>query len=1383
MDFKARYKPMEYRFAKRIVVAFLLLLFFTPCLFAQQSSLYVKEGYIITHWDTEDGLPVNSVNKIIQDQTGYLWLATNDGLVRFDGVKFTVYKSWQYPGIHSNRIDNMVESADSTLWLATEQQYLIKFKDGDFTTIRSSHNFYGNYVHQLYKDETGRLWIGTDKGLNVYEAGSLHPFQPEMATINGSINRIFSQANGSLWFRDGKQIYRLQNDSLHKVTKSVLITDATPFYEDLNQTAWFATRNGLYRFKNNKLSFITGNLDIIDITGHKDTLWLATRDKGFYNYANGKLVKTGHGEGTGHILSGTFIKRNGHLWKATDHTLYRDSTLILKLPADITDFMFDTEGNLWIATFADGLYRVKPNLFTIYSEEDGLPLNIVYPVLADKKQNIWVGTHGEGIAKISDGEIVSNYSFEGLNGSIYVRSLWQKKDGTILAGLLGEGIYALKPGQEDMVFKPFLQNNILDHSTPLTIYEDRRQQLWVGTNNGLFLIHTNKTKRFLPNDKPAFGLIRYITEAPNGDLWFATNGKGILRYDGETFSLFKREDGLSSNFIRKIFIEKDKNGNYILWLGSEDGGLIRMVWNTQKEQINHILTIDKQDGLYDNVIHNIIDDGNGNYWMSTNRGIFRVSRQELNAFVSGKTDEIHSIAYTEADGLLNREGNGGMQPAGAKTADGRLWFPTQGGVVVIDPAEMETNNIPAKPVIEQLAADTLAYAFPDTLKLDAHHRNFSIHYTGLSFTAPQKIRFRYKLQGLNEKWIEAGTRRAAFFTNIPPGEYTFKLLASNNNGVWSETPATMTLTVAPFFYETNWFLALCIALVFGAFFSIIQLRTRRLKKAEKALQAKVSERTAELESEKLKTEQQAEQLKALDEAKSRFFANISHEFRTPLTLILNPLEQLAGNGKSNRPAAEKKQFKMMMRNGRRLLRLINQVLDLVKLEAGSMKLHLQTIHMDEFAEEAIQMFQPIADKQEINLTFDHEPGEYEVTADYEKMEQILGNLLSNAIKFTSPGGSITVRVKAKDGNVFVEVEDTGIGVEKGKLEKIFDRFYQVDDSNTRSAEGLGIGLAFCKELAELHSGNLTAKSISGAGTTFTLTLKKGINHLPENTVIMEKTKPGFAPDNEVVENESQKAKPKPIVPKTYTRPEDRTTILVVDDNRDMRRYIKSVIEKKYDVITATDGHEGLLKVEKELPDIIIADVMMPEMDGLTFNKKLKENRLWQNIPVIFLTARAGDANRIKGLQEGGDAYITKPFNVEVLISQISNLLASRQRLRRQFITEAPTENTDGKLQFIDQVNTEIAKRFADPDFTIADLAQTMACDESHLYRMVKKDAKSTPKKLLLDYRMNKAKAMLEAGENNISEIAYGTGFNSLSYFSRRFKAHFGYSPSQMLKND
>ena len=733
-----------------------------------------SERYIFNVWDTDDGLPQVSVNSILQTRDGYLWLATYGGLARFDGVRFTVFDVGNTAGLKSNRITDLFEDREGGLWIGTEMGGVSLLKNGKFTVYTMRDGLPDDNIGAIMQDRRGDLWMCSGAGLIRRSGERFTVYTMRDGLPTDVINSVAEDRAGNIWVGTPDGVTRIGTEGQFTVFTTA---DGLPYknvqtvFAARDGKIWIGTYKGAASFDGERFNAFTTIKELSaesikslaeDSLGN---LLIGTAEKGLYRMSrDGRAVN--------------FTKKDG----LSDN----EARAVFE----------DAEGNLWVGTTTGGLNRLKLGKVVAYTREDGLPADSAVPITEDAEGNLWIGSNCGGLVRFKGGRFTTHTKRDGLPSDC-VWSLHADADGSLWLGTSDAGLTRFQDGK----FTTYdSANSGLSHNVVLALYRDRKGALWIGTGGGLNRYENGVFTVFRTDDGLVHDNVRFITEGQDGSLWIGTMG-GFSRFRDGKFTNFTTADGLAHNFVRAIY--EDQDGT--LWVGTYGGGLNRF-------RENRFTLYNTTIGLFDNVVSRIIEDRRGNLWMSGNRGIFRVSRNELNEFAEGKRSVVTSVSYGVGDGMANHETNGGGQPAGWQTRDGRIWFPTVKGPVVIDPERIVTNERPPPVHIERMLYDKTLFDDKRSLELPPGRGDLEIGYTGLSFVAPEKVRFRYRLEGSsNEEWVEAGTRREAFYTNIPPGKYRFRVIAANNEGVWNETGATLEFSIAPAFYQTNWFYLLCAA--------------------------------------------------------------------------------------------------------------------------------------------------------------------------------------------------------------------------------------------------------------------------------------------------------------------------------------------------------------------------------------------------------------------------------------------------------------------------------------------------------------------------------------------------------------------------------------------
>lgn len=761
-------------------------------------------------WNTDQGLPQNTILNILQTRDGYLWLATSDGLVRFDGAQFTVFNSGNSPGLKSNRIAVLFEDRAGVLWFGTEDSGLVRYKDGIFTSYTIADGLSSNQVRQIQNDPDpqGNLLVSTGAGVTRWPEKHMLARTPHDGPF--PVGSKYIARNGVIWFSDDVNLYRVKDgvETVYTHRDGLMNSEGARFYQDREGSLWIATKDaGIQRLRDGTFRSYTKKDGLpqsrvrVFYEDHEGHLWMGTSNDG--------LVRLSYPNDDARDAAAPPSERI-RLYTTADGL---SSNRVISVHGDI-------EGSIWVGTEDNGLNRLRQQAITTYSQRDGLAGNNVYPIYQDRAGNIWIGIWDHGLTMYQDGYFTQYTRKNSSLCSSIITSLAEDREGRLWIGGYG-GLCWFKDGK----FTPFSEPVESGSSVISAIYQDQKGDFWFGTEAaGLYRYHDGQLSHLTTQDGLPGASVRAIVEDRDGTLWIGTYG-GLVHFKDESFTVYTTQHGLASNRLRSLY--QDNDGT--LWIGTYDGGLSRYREGKFTSYTTH-------DGLFNSGVFQIMEDGRGNLWLSCNMGIYRVSKRELADFADGKIHAITSVAYGRADGMLNQECNGGTQPAGIKTLDGKLWFPTQGGVAIVDPEALPFNAHPPPVIIESATVEREARDLSQPLRIEPGQANLEIHYTGLSFIKPGQVKFKYKLEGADQRWIEAGNRRVAYYSHLSPGEYVFRVIAANADGVWNTEGAQITVSVRPPFYRTAWFLIISFAMTIGAAVLFYRWRVARLKKEKLAQQ-------------------------------------------------------------------------------------------------------------------------------------------------------------------------------------------------------------------------------------------------------------------------------------------------------------------------------------------------------------------------------------------------------------------------------------------------------------------------------------------------------------------------------------------------------------------
>lgn len=1341
----------------------------------------------------EDGLLNNHINAIYQDNKGFIWIGTKEGLNKYDGINFIEYSHNpnDTTSISANVITKILEDQFGHIWVGTtrglnrlsfDQKGFIKYK-----SKRDKNSKFGsNIISEIYEDSDKQLWIGSGDG-------SLHLYKrAEDSFIS------FPVANKA----ELRAIKEGPDDTL------ILGYGAWVLEQGKGGILFFDKRN--HTFIQDSLELLSGNFSVTNIVAEDATnIWISTYNTGLYKYniKTGDLqtydVKPGvPGHLNSDLLFGIYKDQQGILWIATDggsinwynketgrFTQYKNtpSKKGLKVLA-ITSIFEDRDGLFWIGTVNDGiniLNKYKRRIRHLsYGDgnKNGLSGKSVLALAESKDGGIWIGfDHGSVNYLNSETQLITHYLYNPADSNSVsddvINGLYESKSGELFIGTYLNGFDILNEQRNQLTH--YGVNNAIKNATYIKcFYEDRIGAIWIGSRKqGLirFDRKTNIATNFKHDpDNPNsinHNHIAAILEENDKSLWIGTfNGLNLIDIESGTIKSWEHvENDLNSlSGIQVYALCKDKNGG--LWIGTDNG---LNYYDRLKDNFHHFTTAD---GLPSNTIKGILNDEANNLWISTNRGLsrFSISKMEFKNF--GLEDGVLGLEFNENSAL--------------KTSDGKILFGSTNGISYFYSKDITSNPlvppiiitnflIANKPVKIGAKNSPLRKQISDTKSLTLTHKHsvFTFEFFALNYTSPQKNQYAYMLEGFDEKWNYVGTQHNATYTNINAGKYIFRVKAANNDGIWNEEGVALEVIILPPWWKTWWAFS-----IYMFVFAIAGLGARKAALTRIKLMN-------DLKLERLAKEKENE----INQIKLKFFTNLSHEFKTPLTLILGPLERIISSNYGD--AVMKKQFSLMYRNAGRLLRLINQLMDFRKINQSKMTLMASKVELISFIKVIVENFQLMADNRNIKLHFKTKMDSQYLWIDEEKIDKVLYNLLSNAFNFTRGGDKITVSVdmanklpddrynpqKKKPKFIAITVSDTGLGISEENLKKIFERFYQIE----QKGYGTGIGLSLSKSLIQLQKGELFVLSKLGKGSKFIVHLPLGKEYLEESEIVTKSIDAAAKSYRPLIPQYEQfDENPNPVIYKN----DKELTLLIVDDNPDVRIFLNESLKENYNIIEATDGKQGLKIAGENNIDLVISDIMMPQMDGLEFCFQMKSHINTSHIPIILLTAKTEEKDIMEGLHIGADEYVTKPFSINLLEARIKNLIESRTKLKERFKHKLELEPGDIAVtkiddKFLKEVVEIIEKNMVEQDFNIEVLLKEMGMSRSHLFRKIKSLIGQSPNDFINTIRYKNAAKLLLSGGLNVSEVAFKIGYATTKNFRNGFKKHFGKTPSEYVREN
>jgi signal transduction histidine kinase/ligand-binding sensor domain-containing protein/DNA-binding response OmpR family regulator len=1350
---------------------------------------------VFSHLDINNGISDNWIKCIYKDSKGFIWFGTNNGLNRFDGYKFEIFhhELSDSTTIADNDINVITADKKGNLWIGTGGGVSVlncetyKFKKVNLGQSSTSLCQI-DYITAMATDSGGNILIGTTSGLFFFNQTNnsfrhiLIDEQPCSSQLN-NITSIAHDKRDSFWIGTANGFIIKFNENSNSIEKFEPLRESTgnkgnitKLFIDYENNLWVADQNGLHLFNVNTKSwdldfqkryrpFFT-NLLITGIDQDADSLiWITTDGKGAF------------------ILDKKYTEPVNIL-----NLPYAEGSLSSN---GLNSLYCDESGIIWIGTAKKGVDFYKKNIrkFRLYrnypTDPNSLSNNDVDCITEDSNSNLWIGTNGGGLNYFDrkTNKFTHYVSQTGKSNSLssnIIVSVFEDSDRKIWIGTYLGGLNCLDPvtGKITVFHHNDSDSTSLSDDRVWSICEDSHKNIWIATlTNGLNLFDrkTGRFKRFnVQNSSICFNYINSIAIDEKNNLWISS-AHGLIYYKPEENKsiCYESSPGVTTSISDNHVISTFKDSRGLFWVCTING------LNLMNRVTGNFIVFKEADGLPSSRVFRIEEDDSSNLWISTKNG--------LSKLIVRKTNMEDSLSikfknYGISDGLQGKEFN---STAALKTRDGELWFGGTDGLNAFYPPEIKEDSSLSKLVISDIRINNeivkpgevlnerVLLKKPifntDKIVLKYSENTFIVDFVALNYFLPEKNKYAYTLEGFSDKWIiTEGKQNFAVFSNIQNGNFTFKVKGTNSDGIWNESPKTLEIRILPPFWKSWYAYVIYFALIVSLliFLRFLTLTRERMK--------------MQMEQESI----ESQHIHEIDSLKIKFFTNISHEFRTHLTLILSPVEKLMVQWK-NKP--EEKYLNLILQNGRRLLFMVNQLLDFRKMEVQGFGYNPSTGNIVAFIKEVVSSFEDLSDQKHIQLSFYSDIKELDTSFDKDKVEKIIFNLLSNAFKFTPVDGKVTVTVSTdksvkkeeKSGDIpklsklIIKVEDSGIGIPQDKFDNLFVSFYQIE-SNITSALGSGIGLSLVKEFVKLHDGEITVKSEPGKGSCFTVILP-----IVGNGKILS--------ENTLQRNEETKHfyKPLPVIDKidSNDEPEEKPKLLIADDNDDLRFYIKDNLQKRYNVYEAADGVEALAIIQKIIPDLIISDIMMPGIDGIELCRRVKADKNICHIPVILLTGLSTEQEQFESLETGADDCIIKPFNFQILEVKISNLISNRRSLKHAFSNRLIIEPNDIAIvpldeQFIHKALDLIEKNISKTDYTVEELSRDLGMSRTLLYKKILALTGKPPLEFMRKLRLQRAAQLLQKSQMNISEITFQVGFNDPKYFRKHFKNEFGVLPSK-----
>lgn len=1326
---------------------------------------------VVRHLSSTEGLPVASASAARIDADGFLWVATHDGLARFDGREFTVYDAASNPDMSGNRINSLHADAARRLYALSSRGELLAVDSSAITRIRPDAADPESPIHYV---DPSSLCLTLNRGWYCPDGQGGFSLRKQFVSP-GKVALALRAGDGALWqvvnhqgvYLDDANGHRLVYADPDLVLRPRLAETPLAVATDAGELL-LATDLDLLRVSADGGDPVTtpdGNrIIVVQMRADpKAGIWVGT-NLGLYRVDPGAAtaVRVGPPSLAG---SRSWLAPDGALWRSSDGDLYRGEVAQLRSRGEVRDLLFDSAGSVWVSTLRDGLYALYPARVDLLNVDSSMVNDNTYAVSEAGDGSMWLGSLGGGLQRVAADGTVQTYGLEsglpGLNPWVVTVA----PDQSIYAATFAPGLYRKAADSER--FQPVALPPQLQEQQILALSFAPDDRLWVGGGAGAWRQDGEQWQRIGPGDRAV--RVNAILHGPDGSVHLASH-QGLWRIDAGGVHAVAGAL-LAGVPVRGLF--RDSDGT--LWGCTEGRGLVRI--DADDPTGSRARFIGRAAGLPSNSPHAVVEDASGNLWVNSNQGIFRLTRTGLTEFLQGRSRVLSPLTLGLADGLTELEGNGGVQPAAAVDTAGRIWFPSQRGVVRIDPGKLPLRRSAPRAVIDGVDSQGSPVTL-DQQQLPLGMRSVQVRYNAADLHAGAEVRFRYRLHPVDQDWTDAGTRRAAAFAALAPDTYRLEVVAGNSDGFWSASPAVLDFVVPAFWHETRgfrWSLALGLLLLMAG---LAQWRVSRLRQRAIALDAQVHLRTRELSTEKERVEitlaelatvhrdlalthgqievrnrrlaDQAARLEALDRFRTRLLADVSHELRTPLMLIKLPLRELV-EGPRMLPLTERQRLQLPLQQTERLSHLVEQLVGLVQAEAGQLRLKARRIDLVAWAKGVIAGFAPIAERHQVQVELHTAVVSLPVYADADHLTTVLGNLLDNALKYAPANTAVRVSidVDAHGDSVHIGVADRGPGYPPELADSLFDRFFRAEGPPRAGREGLGIGLALARELTELHGGRIGTSVDPDKGTVFWLDIPLGSAHIALDEVVLEATgETGL-----------------PLVDQNHDG-----GILLVEDHPELAAYLSERLAEFFPVRAVATAELAVAEMQRGDVRVLVSDVKLPGMDGVALCRTLKAMAEFVALPVILISAKSTLMDRDAGIAAGAVTWITKPFELSTLIAEIRRYWPGNKdsTTGESAVPVTLTPNLEDPILQI------VRQRMADPAFGVAEWSDAAHLSDRQLRRRVTDLVGLSPIVWLRVQRLNKVRELISSGAcQTLAEAGRHCGFDNPSYLYRLYRAQFG----------